>query len=72
MNPNAKDFWKTVFLEGKIEIGEGKDKKVLTFAKWEDGKETGETIVRKLNGVKVTNVLPPPEAKKEDATLPSQ
>lgn len=49
VNPNSKDFWKVVFTEGKMEIGEEGKKKTILFAKWEEGKETAQTIVEKLN-----------------------
>lgn len=49
VDTTKSDFWKTVFVDGKIETGEWDQKKTLTFPKWEEGKETTDTIVKKLN-----------------------
>lgn len=50
------EFWKSVFVDGKLEVGEWDKKKTLTFPKWEEWKETAETIVSKLNGSTTTVV----------------
>jgi hypothetical protein len=43
------EFWKAVFVNGKIEVGEKDNKKTISFPKWDEGKETAETIINKLN-----------------------
>jgi hypothetical protein len=61
INPNNKDFWKAVFIDGKIEMWEDGKKKTLTFAKWQEGKETAETLIKKLNNeTRVIEEAPPP------------
>ena len=63
IDTTAKDFWKTVFGEGKIEIGEEGKKKTITFPKWDPRIDTtAEKIVAKLNTTGVTMVSPAPAA----------
>ena len=63
IDTTAKDFWKTVFGEGKIEIGEEGKKKAITFPKWDPRIDTtAEKIVAKLNTTGVTMVSPAPAA----------
>ena len=57
---SKSDFWKSVFLDGKIETWEGDKKKTLTFPKWDEGKETTESILTKLNGQKTMSASIPP------------
>lgn len=57
------DFWKSVFVDGKIETWEWDKKKLINFSWWEEWKETADTIVRKLNtGTQLQVVAAPPIA----------
>ena len=62
IDTTAKDFWKTVFGEGKIEIGKEGKKKTVLFPKWDPKVDTtAEKIVAKLNTTQLAvPVIPSP------------
>jgi hypothetical protein len=50
INPNAKDFWKSVFVDGRISSGEGAEKKTIKFGPWDSRIDTtASSIITKLN-----------------------
>jgi hypothetical protein len=62
------DFWKKVFLEGKISYEKNGAPASLKFPQWQKGKETLPTILSKLNN----SPTPPTTMTSQSPTSPTQ